>query len=239
MVQTKKENQFLHPAQLDVDRWLLTLSAKKAADQQLIRLTIDWIKQHHVTQETLAQGLMMADVLNDLNMDAETMSAAILTPSITALSLDPNTLVPTFSSGLLALVLGVLQMDAIGALQHTQHQRSEQLNSLRRMLLAMVEDVRVVLIKLAQRLYVMRHLRSESRQTQHIIATQTMNIYAPLANRLGVGQMKWELEDLAFRYLEPEAYKQIAQLLDERRIDRELYIQAIVQRLKQELEQDG
>ncbi len=239
MVQTKKENQFLHPAQLDIDRWLLSLSAKKESDQQLIRQTIAWVKQHEVTQETLAQGLMMADVLNDLNMDAETMSAAILTPSISTLSLDPDTLHPTFSQSLLDLVLGVIQMDAIGVLQHTQHQRSEQLNSLRRMLLAMVEDVRVVLIKLAQRLYVMRHLRKESAQTQKIIATQTMNIYAPLANRLGVGQMKWELEDLAFRYLEPDAYKDIAQLLDERRVDREQYIQDIVQRITLELQDDG
>ena len=111
----------------------------------------------------------------------------------------------------------------------------EQAERLRRMLLAMVEDVRVVLIKLAfrvQRLRILANLDEHSRQT---IAQETLEIYAPLANRLGIGQLKWELEDLSFRYLEPLAYKRVAKMLEEKRDEREQYIRDVVLDIKQML----
>lgn len=240
MVQTKKENLILHVAQQDSQAWLDFVTAdKKNEDKVLLSHAITWVKQHAVSLNQLTQGLTMADLLFDLNMDAQTLAAAIISPTLSVSAIDPEKLNDEFSPQIVALINGVLQMDAIQVLRQSQHQRSEQLNNLRRMLLAMVEDVRVVLIKLAERVYIMRHLQDKTRDEQQLIAHQTMNIYAPLANRLGVGQFKWELEDLAFRYLQPEAYKNIAGLLDEKRLTREEYIENILNQLDGALKDDG
>jgi GTP pyrophosphokinase len=105
------------------------------------------------------------------------------------------------------------------------------------MLLAMVEDIRVVLIKLAERTQTLRRLSGASPEQQKRIAQESQGIFAPLANRLGVWQIKWELEDLSLRYLEPQLYKEVAKMLDERRVDREQYIIDVVTQLKCELSQ--
>jgi GTP pyrophosphokinase len=111
----------------------------------------------------------------------------------------------------------------------------EQAERLRRMLLAMVEDVRVVLINLAFRVQRLRQLATADEATRLSIARESMDIFAPLANRLGIGQLKWELEDLAFRYLEPMAYKRVAKMLEEKREEREQYIRDVVLDIKQML----
>src|SRR5512138_3462487 len=107
------------------------------------------------------------------------------------------------------------------------------------MLLSMVEDIRVVLIKLAERTQTLRSLSGASAELQRQIAHETQSIFAPLANRLGVWQIKWEMEDLSMRYLEPVLYKQIAKLLDERRVDRERYIADVIAQLQQTLARAG
>jgi GTP pyrophosphokinase len=116
---------------------------------------------------------------------------------------------------------------------------AQQIESLRKMLLAMVQDIRVVLIKLAERTQTLRRLSGASPELQKRIAQESQGIFAPLANRLGVWQIKWELEDLSLRYLEPQLYKEVAKMLDERRIDREQYIIDVVAQLKRELKQAG
>ncbi|MBI3186771.1 MAG: GTP diphosphokinase [Gammaproteobacteria bacterium] len=115
----------------------------------------------------------------------------------------------------------------------------EQAERLRRMLLSMVEDVRVVLIKLAFRVQRLRSLASADEATRQRIARETLEIFAPLANRMGVGQLKWELEDLSFRYLEPLTYKRVAKMLEEKREEREQYIRDVVQDIKQMLADQG
>ncbi len=229
MVQLKKDN-------LDPKTWLDNIALEK---KELLIAAINWVKQHEATDSELTQGLTMADLLVDLNMDAQAISAAIIFPTMAAHSIDPETLNDHFSPQMVGLIRGVLQMDAISALRQSSHQLAEQLNNLRRMLLAMVEDVRVVLIKLVERVNVIRNFVDKDVQTQRNIANQIMNIYAPLANRLGVGQIKWELEDLAFRYLQPDAYKNIARLLDEKRLAREEYIENILNELDASLKDDG
>ncbi|HJX17858.1 MAG TPA: GTP diphosphokinase, partial [Acidiferrobacterales bacterium] len=147
-----------------------------------------------------------------------------------------------FGAPVAALVDGVTKMDVIhewpahGARTRQEHAQAE---SLRKMLLAMAEDVRVVLIKLADRLHNMRTLAALPQEKQQRIARETMDIFAPLANRLGIWQVKWELEDLSLRYLEPEAYKQIAGWLAEKRVDREAYVMRFVETLTQELSAAG
>jgi len=111
--------------------------------------------------------------------------------------------------------------------------------TLRKTFLAMGEDIRVVLIKLADRLHNMRTLGFMPENKRKRIAQETLDIFAPLANRLGIWQMKWELEDLGFRYVNPEKYKEIAELLSQRRADRENQVQEIIRRLKDVMEQEG
>ncbi|MBB5020001.1 GTP pyrophosphokinase [Chitinivorax tropicus] len=114
-------------------------------------------------------------------------------------------------------------------------ERHAQAEALRKMLLAMVEDIRAVLIKLAWRTQTMHYLSEVDADTARMVARETLDVFAPLANRLGVWQIKWELEDLAFRYLEPQLYKKIAKLLDEKRLDREQFIADVLATLRIEL----
>jgi len=114
-----------------------------------------------------------------------------------------------------------------------------QVENLRKMLVAMVDDVRVALIKLAERTCAIRAVKEADEEKRQRVAREVFDIYAPLAHRLGIGHIKWELEDLSFRYLEPEQYKQIARLLHERRLDREQYINDAMAHLRQELESAG
>ena len=101
---------------------------------------------------------------------------------------------------------------------------SGQIDNLRRMLLSMVEDVRAVVIKLAERVCNLRNVKNSDEETRVLAAKESEAIYAPLANRLGIGQLKWELEDVSFRYLHPNTYKKIAKLLDQTRLVREQYM---------------
>jgi GTP pyrophosphokinase len=187
-------------------------------------------------------ALAVARILAELGLDAETLAAAILHDVVEDTGITLDDLRQEFGPRIAALVDGVTKMkviqvfrgDASGA-----HREQAQAESLRKMLLAMAEDVRVVLIKLADRLHNMRTLSALPADKQQRIARETMDIYAPLANRLGIWQVKWELEDLALRYLEPEAYRQIAGWLAEKRVDRETYITRFVETLAHELKQSG
>jgi GTP pyrophosphokinase len=120
-------------------------------------------------------------------------------------------------------------------------QASSQIETLRKMLLAMASDMRVVLVRLASRVTTLRYFAEQKLENErtHRYARETLDLYAPLANRLGIWQLKWELEDLAFRFLEPPAYKQIAKMLEEKRIEREGFVDAAINRLKAELADAG
>ncbi|QRN83828.1 bifunctional (p)ppGpp synthetase/guanosine-3',5'-bis(diphosphate) 3'-pyrophosphohydrolase [Chloroflexota bacterium] len=122
---------------------------------------------------------------------------------------------------------------------HKKNRDDDLAEVLRKTFLAMSDDIRVVLIKLADRLHNMRTLSYSSEESQKRIAQETLDVFAPLANRLGIWQVKWELEDLAFRYVAPKEYKEIAEKLANRRADRESQIQGIVKRLREELEAEG
>lgn len=122
----------------------------------------------------------------------------------------------------------VQSLERLHGFKANQSEGQEQSECLRRMLLAMVDDVRVVLIKLAYRVQRLRELSKEDEATQQAIASESLEIFSPIANRLGIGQLKWELEDLSFRYLQPDTYKRIANMLEEKRGERETYIKQAV-----------
>jgi GTP pyrophosphokinase len=154
---------------------------------------------------------------------------------------DERRIVEQFGVDVATLIKGVARMESVQAVAagaDTQ-QRAAQAENLRKMLLAMVEDIRVVLIKLAERTQALRALMGGDAQWRERTAQEVLDLFAPLANRLGVWQLKWELEDLSLRALEPATYKSIAKLLDERRLDRERYIREAVDTLKKELADAG
>ncbi len=183
----------------------------------------------------------MVGILLTLHMDIDTLRAAILYPHLEARHLGIEQVHDDFGPGIARLLEGVIDMEAIRFLQtlSSGEVSDAQIDNVRRMLLAMVEDVRAVVIKLAERIACLREVKNASEETRVLVAKEITNIYAPLANRLGIGQLKWELEDLSFRYLHPDTYKQIAKLLDEKRLDRERYIQQFVNDLRGALKESG
>ncbi|MFZ2542396.1 MAG: bifunctional (p)ppGpp synthetase/guanosine-3',5'-bis(diphosphate) 3'-pyrophosphohydrolase [Gallionella sp.] len=192
----------------------------------------------------IQHALGSAAILVGMHLDHETVAAAILHAVPGYLGDWADKLEKAFGTNVKMLVEGISQMERIRLFSEVRgakdkDEAAQQIESLRKMLLAMVQDIRVVLIKLAERTQTMRCLSGADADQQKIIARQTRNIFAPLANRLGVWQLKWELEDLSVRYLEPELYKKIAKLLDTRRVDRERYIAEMVSQLKQVLDQAG
>ncbi len=194
----------------------------------------------------MQHALGTASILVAMHMDHETLAASILYAIPVYLPDWQEVLSAQFGASIAMLVEGISRMEQIQRLSElsvraTQDAaaHAQQIEALRKMLLAMVQDIRVVLIKLAERTQALRSLASSSAELQQRVAQTTRNIFAPLANRLGVWQMKWELEDLSVRYLEPSLYKKIAKLLDERRVDREQYIADFIARLHLALQHAG
>jgi len=196
----------------------------------------------------LQHALGSATILIDMNMDVETIAATILHAVPEYLDDWQAKLEPIFGANIVGLVDGISRMEQIQEFSEIEglHEpdrkngdHAQQIESLRKMLLAMVQDIRVVLIKLAERTQTLRCLSGASPALQKQIAQESQGIFAPLANRLGVWQIKWELEDLSLRYLEPQLYKEVAKMLDERRVDREQYIIDVVTQLKNDLSQAG
>src|SRR3954451_7449160 len=176
-----------------------------------------------------------AKILAELGLDLTAIQAALLhdVPEDTEYSL--TDVEERFGPDVALLVDGVTKLSRFSTHSHEQ----QQAENIRKMLLAMAQDIRVVLIKLADRLHNMRTLYGLPAEKQQRIARQTMEIYAPLAERLGIWQMKWELEDLAFKALEPEAFRELAKLLDTRRKGRETYIERAIAELRPRLEAAG
>ena len=156
--------------------------------------------------------------------------------------MSPEEIEQQFGQDVLSLVNGINKMRIVDAYQvnHSGEQRDKKgVERVRNLLLALAEDIRVVLIKIAERLYTMRKLKYLSEDVRTQLAAETKEIFAPLASRLGIWQIKWEMEDLSFRYLEPDTYKRIASMLDERRIDREQYINNVIKELNADLIKAG
>ncbi len=228
-----------------LDQWIASLGI--ANPQSCERLAATWryceaqTEVHPEQSLLLWRGIEMVEILSMLSMDIESSCAALIFPLANAEVVSEEELSETFGNGIVTLVHGVRDMDAIRQLKaiHNHSMVSEQVDNVRRMLLAMVEDLRCVVIKLAERIMNLREMKDAPEDERVLAAKESTNIYAPLANRLGIGQLKWELEDYCFRYLHPDEYKRIAKLLHERRIDREQYIENFVDSLRKEMMKEG
>ncbi|GAB2696312.1 GTP diphosphokinase [Aliiglaciecola sp. 3_MG-2023] len=218
------------PQRPTFDKWLDCLNLSEKTKQKL--------RDTSESPEILLVGQEMVEILHELNMDDETLQASLVYPYCEVHGLDDDQIEEEFGKGVRHLISGVRRMDAIKSLHSRSSKKADeaQIDNIRRMLLAMVEDVRTVLIKLAERICTLQKMKTAEEETRVIVARECSTIYAPLANRLGIGQLKWEIEDLSFRYLHPETYKKIANLLDEKRTDRQHYIEEFVSNLQTEMD---
>jgi GTP pyrophosphokinase len=209
--------------------------------QQVVRKAYERASSAHTGQRRLSgedyvnHPLEVAAILADLELDAPTIAAALLHDTVEDTALTAEEVESEFGPEVARLVDGVTKLGRI-ALRSDQQQQAE---NIRKMMVAMAEDLRVVLIKLADRLHNMRTLDPLPEVKRRKISRETLDIYAPLAHRLGIGQIKWELEDLAFRNLEPEAYEDVVRRIARKRHERETLVSDLREILARELEKVG
>jgi GTP pyrophosphokinase len=202
-----------------------------------------YMDQHLSTGEPAGRHVQeVARILATLRVDIDTLVAGTLYALPDYVEDYKENIQATFNPAVAHLVEGVARMSRIrmlGAGRTIAADRAVQVEALRKMLLAMAEDIRVVVIALAERLQTMRYVAVNGIDGKERFARETLDIFSPLANRLGLWQLKWELEDLSFRIIEPERYKQIAGLLEETRLSRERYVASLVEVLQRELAEAG
>ena len=255
MVQVREMHATPVQGSADIDFWLDKIATKSDLDEsarEKLSLAAELAKNTEDSAQLagkslfrgsiLQMGLEIADILSDLRMDCEGLQAAILYRAVREEKLSIDTVRDTFGGNVALLISNVLQMAVISGLRSNSERdvlgqdATQQASKVREMLVSVIDDVRVALIKLAERTCAIRMVKTASEDKRRQVAREIFDVYAPLADRLGIGQLKWELEDLAFRYLEADEYQQIARLLDEKRIDRQQYINTAIATIKGELD---
>ncbi|WP_373778253.1 GTP diphosphokinase [Glaesserella sp.] len=224
-----RRSHLLEPSNFELASWSAALQMSPISFEELLNAwryaqeKID-TDQFHL----MWYGIEMVEILHGLNMDDDSLVAALLFPLVKQNLIDLAQVKEGFGNDVKNLVKGVLEMDYVRQL-NSSNASDLQIDNIRRMLLAMVDDFRCVVIKLAERIVYLRDVDRRSEEDLVLAAKECSHIYAPLANRLGIGQLKWELEDYCFRALHPKEYRQIAKFdLAERRLDREAYIAKFV-----------
>jgi GTP pyrophosphokinase len=214
---------------------------RPSEDVSLIRKAWEFCVQHHKGQ-TRASGepyiihpLEVAEVLAEMKLDATAIAAALLHDSVEDTPATNEEIAAGFGDQVAHIVEGVTKIDKI----QFANREDRQAENVRKMLLAMVTDVRVVLIKLADRLHNMRTLEHLKPERQEAIARETMDIYAPLAHRLGMGKVRGELEDLAFRYTDPLGYEKVSAAVEARRLEGEQFLRGVEDILVEQLRENN
>jgi len=255
MVKVREEHPEKADGSVDLERWVRRLPVPESVNRGTLlracgvtraadeRAQPDPEVAWGEDRSCLPTGLEMAEILADLHVDQDGLVAAILYRAVREGKLSTSLIEDQFGAPIAKLIDGVLRMAAISRVRTGDRgpvlgQIEDQSDTVRKMLVAMVDDVRVALIKLAERTCAIRAVKN-SPEKRYRVAREVADIYAPLAHRLGIGHIKWELEDLSFRYLQPDSYKKIAKLLDEKRLDRQGYIEQVIAELRAALEQAG
>ncbi|HCM06203.1 MAG TPA: GTP diphosphokinase [Oceanospirillales bacterium] len=254
MVKVRDDQPLKHDGKVNVDAWLDKICTEAdILEPETLRHALVVAKiiaedavenSTYWTIDSAQMGLEMAQILAELQLDEASILAAILYRAVREGRLSLAQVRKDFDDEVATLIEGVLRMAAISAVQNTSDetvlgQREDQVDNLRKMLVSVIDDVRVALIKLAERTAAIRAVKDAPQDKRTKVAREVFNIYGPLAHRLGIGHLKWELEDISFRYLEPLAYQKIATLLDEKRLARQDYIADIVATLTEQLEGSG
>ncbi|MCS5582883.1 MAG: HD domain-containing protein, partial [Pseudomonadales bacterium] len=256
MVRVKAHQSVFSEAGVDLERWLALLAQRcpritlvrlqeacelsEQAEKKALLTTGAWAPG----RSSYLTGLEMADILSELQVDEDGLIAAVIYRAVRENQITAKHVRKQFGDAVADLVEGVLKMVAIsniriGKAEVVLGKNTDQIDQAKRMLVSLVDDIRVALIKLAERTCAIRQASKSEREKQIKLAKEISEIYAPLAHRLGIGHLKWELEDLSFRYLEPVQYKRIAGLLDEKRVFRDQYIDAVIVDLDEKLQKVG
>ncbi len=251
MVQVRAHQPINTDGSINLDAWLdHIVSVDLVLDREVMKKACEFARQAEQNDKALKNhwadgtssfqtGLEIAEILADLKLDQDSLVAAVIYRGVREGVIPLPDVEQQFGETVAKLIDGVLRMAAISASLSPRQSlvlgSQAQVENLRKMLVAMVDDVRVALIKLAERTCAIRAVKNADDEKRNRVAREVFDIYAPLAHRLGIGHIKWELEDLSFRYLEPDQYKQIAKLLHERRLDRERFISDVMSQLENEL----
>ncbi|WP_317929354.1 GTP diphosphokinase [Halioxenophilus sp. WMMB6] len=254
MVKVRADLPVSPTGEIDISAWIDHIAELTKVDfpgRKQLRLAVEAVQRadqdppvNHPwdnQRSCLNAGFEIVEILADLKLDVDSLVAAMLYRAVRERKLQIDDLAESFGEVVCKLIRGVLGMAAITGMRNDSastvfgRESQEQTEKVRKMLVAMVDDVRVALIKLAERTYAIRALKKASDEKRRRVAREVSEVYAPLAHRLGIGHIKWELEDLAFRYLHPEEYVRIAKLLDERRLDRQEFIDKVVATLDEQL----
>ncbi len=211
------------------------------ADLKEIERAYRFAAEHHEGQKRLSgedfieHPLAVAQILADLGLDTTTLEAALLHDTVEDTDVSVAELESEFGAEVSRIVDGLTKLDEL-SFRSREHEQAE---NVRKMIVAMAGDIRVLLIKLADRLHNMRTLSALPKDKQRRIATATLEIYAPLAHRLGVQQVKWELEDLSFKTLHPGPYHEIASLVEKRRGERQQYVEGVLEAARTRIRESG
>ena len=209
----------------------LVKQKKRWADTKIILKAYNYAKEKHGTQcrksgePYIIHPVQVAYILADIGLDESTICAALLHDVVEDTEVTHEDLVRDFGEEIANMVAGVTKL---GELRYQASTEERQVENYRKMFLAMGKDIRVIIIKLADRLHNLRTLKYLRRDRQIANAKETMELYAPLANRLGIYSLKWELEDLAFKYLYPEEYRELVEGIDKKREERLKFIEKIM-----------
>ncbi|HEX8149187.1 MAG TPA: bifunctional (p)ppGpp synthetase/guanosine-3',5'-bis(diphosphate) 3'-pyrophosphohydrolase [Pyrinomonadaceae bacterium] len=211
------------------------------ADLDLLRRAYFFSALHHKGQ-TRASGepylvhpLEVANILADMRLDEVSVATGLLHDVVEDTLVEPEVIRDSFGEEIAHLVDGLTKLAHIS----NQSKEEQQAENVRKMLLAMVDDVRVVLVKLADRLHNMRTLQHLKPEKRRRIAQETLDIFAPIAHRLGMGRLRSELEDLAFKHLHPEEYKELAEQLERRRKEHEAFLNSVTERIEEKMREAG
>jgi GTP pyrophosphokinase len=258
MVKVRADYPLMDNGEIDITQWAQRVASISGgndfAQQQLMTAAqmsqhaeMNAIGHHQWSKHasSFLTGLEMVDILAELQLDQEALIAAVVYRGVREDKIALPDIEERYGKKVSHLVEGVLGMAAISHLRNDSEetvfgqQSAEQTENVRKMLVSMVDDVRVALIKLAERTCAIRAVKESSDERKRKVAREVFDIYAPLAHRLGIGHIKWELEDLGFRYLMSDDYMSIAKLLDEKRLDRQDYIDYVVESLNTQIQKNN
>jgi len=253
MVTVRKDHPVLADGSVDIDAWMSQFADKiDEASRVPLRMACELARQAEAASgrpsywgpqaSTFRAGLEMVEILAGFRADQDSLLAAALYRVVREDQLVLSKVSDMFGRKVASLIEGVIRMGEVSknlskdSTAEVLGSHENQLESLRKMLVSIIDDVRVVLIKLAERACAIKEAKHQSDERKEAVALEVQSVYAPLSHRLGIGHIKWELEDLSFRYLYPSEYKRIAKLLDEKRLDRQQFIDDVISVLKERME---